>query len=153
MQLFKSIITASAFLVLSAATALHGSEFQVNINTAPLSGTQTIAFSLTDGDGLVDNEVTLTNFAFGGGNPLGTPTDSGSGIAGSLTSGVSITNQDFLELFSQQFNPGSLLSFDLTTTNAFAGGTPDGFLMYLCDASFSTCSSNDPSTDAMLACN
>lgn len=152
MQSFKNNITASGLLaLLFAVPSLHGAEFQVNIDTAPLSGPQTLAFSLTDGDGTTDNLVTLSNFSFGGGNPLGTPTYSGSGITGDLTSGVSITDADFLELFMQEFQPGSLLSFDLMTTNAFAGGTPDGFLVYLCDASFSNCYSDDSSTGAMLA--
>src|ERR1700731_2955838 len=59
----------------------------------------------------------------------------------------------FSARFSQQFNVGSSLSFTLDTTNIFAGGTPDVFAMYVCDATFSTCYSDDASTAAMLVLN
>jgi hypothetical protein len=38
----------------------------------------------------------------------------------------------------------------MTTTNAFAGGIPDGLAMYLCNATLSSCYSDDSSTTAML---
>jgi hypothetical protein len=37
----------------------------------------------------------------------------------------------------------------LTTTNSFAGGTPDQFAMFLCDDTLSTCYSDD-ATGALL---
>lgn len=137
-------------LLLSAAGGARAASFSVELNTAPLSGTQTIAFSLTNGDGITDNLIQLANFSFGGGSPLGSPTYQGTGVSGNLASGISLRDNDFLELFSQQFTVGSSLSFILNTTDAFAGGSPDGFLMYLCNASFSTCYSDDPVTDSLL---
>jgi len=140
----------AGLLLLSAASGALADSFSVEINTTPLSGTQTIAFSLTDGDGIADNLIQLTNFSFGGGSPLGGPTYQGSGVSGDLANGIKLTDSDFLELFSQQFKAGSSLSFTLNTTDAFAGGSPDGFLMYLCDATFSACYSDDPVTDSLL---
>jgi len=93
----------------------------------------------------------LQSFNLGGGTALGTPTYMGAGISGNLTSGITMTDKDFLELFSQQFKAGSSLSFTLTATDAFAGGSPDGFLMYVCDATFTTCYSDDPLSGALLS--
>jgi hypothetical protein len=140
----------ASLLLLSAAGGATAASFSVNLDTAPLSGTQTIAFSLTDGDGISDNSIQLTNFSFGGGNALGVPAYQGTGLSGSLTAGITLTDTTFVNLFSQQFTAGSSLSFTLNTTNEFAGGAPDGFLMYLCDASFTTCYSDDPLTDSLL---
>jgi hypothetical protein len=141
----------AGIVLLSAAGAANAASFSITLNTSSLSGAQTLAFSLTNGDGVTDNRIQLTNFNFGGGNPLGSPSDQGSGITGSLGAGITIKDSDFLELFSQQFKVGSSLSFDLTATDAFAGGAPDGFLMYLCDATFTTCYSDDPLTDSLVS--
>jgi len=130
------------------------SVFSVSMDTSSLSGTtQTLAFSLTEGDGIFENTVTLSNFNFGGGAALGSPGYSGSGVSGDLGSMVTLANTDFLELFSQTFTVGSSLSFLLDTTNNFAGGSPDGFAMYLCDATLSTCYSDDLNTSALLTLN
>ncbi len=64
---------------MSAASSALADSFSVEINTTPLSGTQTIAFSLTDGDGIADNLIQLTNFSFGGGRPAGKPYLPGNG--------------------------------------------------------------------------
>jgi hypothetical protein len=141
----------AGLLLLSTANAAHAASFLITLNTASLSGEETLAFSLTNGDGVTDNRIQLTNFNFGGGNPLASPSDQGSGISGNLGAGITIKDSDFLELFSQPFKVGSSLSFDVTTTDAFGGGTPDGFLMYLCDATFTTCYSDDPLTDSLLS--
>jgi hypothetical protein len=147
-------INALAVMVLTlAAASARADSFTVTLNTSPLSGTQTLAFGLTDGDGVADNTVSLSAFNFGGGSPQGSPSYSGSGIRGDLTSGITMDDSGFSALFSQQFNVGSSLSFTLDTTNIFAGGTPDVFAMYVCDATFSTCYSDDASTAAMLVLN
>jgi hypothetical protein len=137
----------ASMLVTAASSA---ATFDVNFNTGPLTGTQTLAFALTDGAGVNDNTVTLTNFAFGGETAGGAPTYQGSGISGDLAGGVTLTDKDFLELFSQPFHPGSSLSFRFTTTDSFSGGSPDAFQMYLCDATFTTCYSDDPVTSSLL---
>jgi hypothetical protein len=147
MQLTIKLLAGVAVMASGCMAAV----LDVTLNTASLSGTQTIAFSLTNGDGVTNNTVILQGFNFGGGAALGTPTYMGTGISGNLTSGITMTDKDFLELFSQQFKVGSALSFTLTSTNAFAGGSPDGFLMYLCDATFTTCYSDDPVTGALLS--
>ncbi|HYL85373.1 MAG TPA: PEP-CTERM sorting domain-containing protein [Candidatus Angelobacter sp.] len=142
-----------ALLILFATPPARGDSFEVTLNTGPLSGTQTLAFGLTDGDGVVNNTVSFSAFNFGGGVPSGSATDTGSGITGDLSSTVSMSDTGFSSLFSQQFTVGSSLSFLLTTTNNFAGGTPDALALFLCDATISTCYSDDASTGAMLILN
>jgi hypothetical protein len=146
-----------SFLVLMSAMA-NADEFSISLNTSSLSGTQTLGFALTDGgDAGGNNTATLSSFVFGGGSAVaGTEgctlgvTFGGTGCTGNL--GSEVTLSDSLDaFFTQQFNPGALLSFTLTTTNNLAAGsTPDQLSMYVCDAGMGTCYSNDLATAAML---
>jgi hypothetical protein len=147
------IIALTVLLATLTAAAASAQSFDVTLNTSPLSGTQTLAFGFTDGDGLGNNSATLTAFNFGGGGALGSPTDFGTGISGDLTSGIALNDSDFSSLFTQQFTAGSSLSFLLNITDNFAGGTPDAFAMYVCDASLTTCYSDDMASGAMLVLN
>jgi hypothetical protein len=142
---------AVALTVVSARA--DGGTVNVSLNTSSLSGTQTLVFGITDGDGVADNNVALSDFNFGGGSPEGSPSYSGSGVSGDLSSIIAMDDSGFSALFEQQFNVGSSLSFVLATTNNFAGGTPDAFAMYLCDATVSTCYSDDTVSGAMLVLN
>jgi PEP-CTERM motif len=156
----KRILTAIALALTGlpfAAQPASGSSFTVSLDTSPLSGSDILAFGLTNGDGVSNNVVLLTDFDFGGGSATAgtadcTIGDPGSGCSGDLA--TSVTLQDFTgtAFFYQEFSPGSQLSFTLTTTNSFAGGaTPDGFAMYVCDdATFATCYSDDANTFAIL---
>lgn len=140
-----------AAIALLAASPSCASAFDVSIDTAPLSGTQTLAVSLTQGDGLFLNTVTLSDFNFGGGGaPLGTPSYSDASVSGDLGSTVSLADVNFSEFFSQTFQAGSSLSFLLNTTDNFVSGFPDELDIYLCDATLSTCYSDDLDTSALL---
>lgn len=91
---------------------------------------------LLDGDGFGDgnNTATLTNFDFGGGSALGSPTLV-AGASGSLSTGVTITTTSFLSIFSQQFAPGLHLNLTLAlTSNDDLGGTPDGLAFFIVDS-------------------
>lgn len=149
LQLIALTVIFSAVAVSSA----RADSFTVTLNTSALSGIQTLAFGFTDGDGVVDNSATMSAFNFGGGSAQGLPSYLGTGVSGNLTSGVAMDDSGFSALFAQQFNVGSALSFTLNVTNNFAGGTPDAFAMYVCDASLSACYSDDTSTGAMLVLN
>jgi len=153
-RMLQVIALAGAAVTLTAATAkADGDSFNVTVNTSALSGTQTIVFGITDGDGVADNNLALSGFAFGGGSAEGLANYIGTGISGDLSSPIDLDDSGFSALFYQQFDPGSLLSFSLDTTNNFAGGTPDAFAMYICDATLSTCYSDDTSSGAMLVLN
>jgi hypothetical protein len=131
----------------------NADSFDVTLNTSSLSGTQTILFGITDGDGVADNSLALSSFNFGGGSAEGSASITGSGITGNLTSGIALDDSGFSALFEQQFTAGSSLSFLLNTSDVFAGGTPDAFAMYVCNSDVSVCYSDDMSTGALLVLN
>src|SRR5579863_1911687 len=91
------LTVAAGESVRAESVALNG-VFGVDLDTSALAGTtETLAFSLAQGDGVFENTVTLSDFNFGGGQPLGTPSYSGSGITGDLSSTVTLEDTDFLE--------------------------------------------------------
>jgi hypothetical protein len=141
-------IAVTVSLALGAVTAMADA-INVTLDTSALSGYQTLEFSLTDGDNSADNTVTLSNFDFGGGSAVGSPS-TGGGVSGDLGSSVSLTDSSFLALFKQPFDAGSSLSFTLDATHNFAGGSADAFEMYVCDEFALTCYSDDTGTDSML---
>jgi hypothetical protein len=152
------VIAATVFLAVLAPRG-RADSFDVSVNTSSLSGTsQVLAFGLTNSDGAADNTISLTGFNFGTGGSATAGTQdctlggflTGAGCSGSLTSGVTLTDSSTEAFFDQVFTVGSSLSFELTTTNAFASGIPDGVAMYLCNVSLSSCYSDDSSTTAML---
>lgn len=158
MKRILPVIAATVFVVL-LPPASRADSFDVSLNTSALSGTtQVLAFGLTNNDGVADNTISLTGFNFGtGGSALSGTEDctlggflTGAGCSGNLTSGVSLTDSTTEVFFDEAFTVGSLLSFEMTTTNAFAGGIPDGFAMYLCNVTLGSCYSDDSSTTAML---
>jgi hypothetical protein len=138
-----------------AAASARADSFDVSLNTSSLSGTQVLAFLLNDGDGVVDNSATLSGFAFGGGAAQGTPDYLGStGVSGDLTSGIAMDDTSLATaIFTQDFTPGSSLSFLLNITDNFAGGTPDTFAMEICNSTLTLCYSDDTNTGAMLVLN
>ena len=152
-------VIAATVLVSLLVPAGRADSFDVSLNTSALSGTtQVLAFGLTNNDGVADNTISLTGFNFGtGGSAVSGTQDctlggflSGAGCGGNLTSGVTLTDSATEAFFDEAFTVGSSLSFAMTTTNAFAGGIPDGLAMYLCNATLSSCYSDDSSTTAML---
>jgi hypothetical protein len=128
------------FCAVSASVCRADLLFHVSLNTAPLVGHPAapfyVEFQLNDGSGTNDanNTATISNFAFGGGAPMGSPTLSG-GASGSLQSGtVTLTDSSFFNEFFQEFTPGSQLDFDIhLTTDVDAGATPDQFSFAILD--------------------
>jgi len=158
-MMIKRILTLASLtvsLLLVAATARAGS-FRVTLDTSPLSGPQTLAFALTNFNG-ASNTVALADFSFDGGSAIAASEDctfggtfSGLGCSGDLTSGVTLEDLDpTAAFFTQQFNPGSSLSFVLTATNNSGGGVPDQLSMALCDSNLTTCYSDDASGGMLL---
>lgn len=151
LHVFTLAAGAALFAVIPASA--DTTSFEVSLDTSPLSGTQTLAFGFTDGDGAADNSLTLSGFNFGGGSATGAPTYIGAGASGDLSTSIVLNDSDFSSLFLQQFMPGTTLSFLMTTTNNFAGGAPDAFAMAVCDAALDACYSDDQGTGAMLVLN
>lgn len=98
-------------------------------------GPFSVAFCLGDGSGLGDgnNTITLSAFDFGGGSAIGTPIRLG-GASGSFFSSVTLIDSSFLNCLTQQFNPGSHIALQVsTTTNADTGQRPDVFAVLILD--------------------
>lgn len=151
-RLIRFAVVAGLVLLASAVPALADS-FTVTLNTSAtnLTGSQALVFELVDGDGVVNNSATLSDFSLGGGSTTGPADYLGStGVSGDLSGTISLDDSGGLALFSQDVNLGSSLSFLLNTTNNFAGTTPDGFIMELCATDFSSCYSDDTIGGALL---
>jgi hypothetical protein len=130
-------------LVLAAALARLASAetITVSLDTSGLighpAGPFSLEFQLTDGSSLGDgnNTFQLTSFLFDSGSAQGSPTLQGS-ASGDLTSGVTLTDASFLNKLTQQFSPGSSLSFVIQyTTNVDSGSPPDEFGFEILDSS------------------
>lgn len=146
MKRFFSLIAFSGLLLAAGTRVAKADSFDVSLNTSSLSGTWALAFEFIDGDGVADNNLTLTGFSLGGGT-VAAPADylGTTGVSGDIASGIAMDDTSLgTAIFTQDFNPGSSLSFLLTTTNNLAGVTPDGFSMLLCDVGLDTCYSDDP---------
>jgi hypothetical protein len=130
------LISCAALL---AASAFAGSIYNVSIDTAPLightAGPFTLDLQFTDGSGSGDanNTVTLSNFLFGAGNPVGTPEAPLGGVSGDLGSMVTMTDSSFFNEFDQVFTPGATLTFRLALTNNADSGSPDEFSLGILD--------------------
>jgi hypothetical protein len=149
-------ITVLAASILCGAATVSASPFLITVDTSPLSGPHTLVFGLTNFNS-ASNSVSLSAFDFHGGSAASGTDDctfggafSGLGCGGDLSAGVGLDDLDpIAAIFTQQFFPGASLSFVLSASNNFSGGTPDQFALLLCDAGVSTCYSDD-ATGALL---
>ena len=93
-----SFVSCVLFALCQSAVA---SSYSVSLDTTALVGNSSGPFSVqlvfTDGSGVGDanNLVTVSNVQFGGGAALGNPFVFG-GVAGSLETGIAITDSSFL---------------------------------------------------------
>ena len=143
MQIGKTAVAAIVCLAIGAVAPVHAGIVDLfTIDTGPLSGDPAGPFSLdlqlNDGSGTDDgnNAAVLSGFTFGaGGGATGSATLAG-GASGDLGSSITITDNSFLNEFTQGFTPGSQLQFQLSlSTNVDDGGTPDQFTMAILDSS------------------
>ncbi len=116
--------------------------YDVLINTSPLmtssAGPFSLDFQFTDGSGTSDgnNTVTVSNFDFGSGAPIGMPIIVG-GVVGDLTSNITMTDVEYFNDFMQEFTPGATLGFRLNlTSNEDLGGVPDEFSLAIYDGAY-----------------
>jgi PEP-CTERM motif len=136
LMLFSILITAAVIggVAPAAATSIH-----VQVNTAPLIGNAAgpffLDFALTDGSGTLagPNTVVVSHFNFAGGGAVGSATLTG-GANGSLASSVTLSdNANFFNELFQQFTPGPMLGFDITTTTNADPISPDAFAFAILD--------------------
>lgn len=151
---FFRIIGLMLGLVIWFAPVLGHATFSadVTLNTSSLIGSPaTVVFDFIDGDNTPDNSATISNFVFGSGSPAGNIITTGNAF-GNLASTVSLNDGQFFNEFTENFTPGSLLSFRVDLTTNFAGGTPDSFTFSLLDSSGNPIPTSDPTgANALLA--
>lgn len=114
----------------ASATALH-----FTLDTPALAGASaSLAFDFLDGDGVVNNTITISDFATDG--TLGVVSTLG-GASGTLIPGpVTLSDTDFFNEFLQSLTLGTTLSFTLNLTEqAPVGPFADAFSFFLLDAS------------------
>ena len=135
------------FVLIAVPCALPDS-LQVSIGTSVLSGTPgTLAFDFIDSDGLVNNSVSIVNFASDATLSPGIATGSESG---DLPGTVTLTDAGFFNELLVPATFGSSISFTLDYTNA-AGAPPDSFTFFLLDAAaFNSLVTTDLLGDALL---
>jgi hypothetical protein len=127
---FNRVFRILVALLLTAGTA-QAVPFLVTLDTSPLVGDPNapfaLNFQLNNGTEAGNNTATLTAFDFGaGGTASGVP-DLLGGASGDLSAGVTITDTDFLNSFTQTFVPGDSLSFVLSLTTNPDSVFPDQF--------------------------
>ncbi len=156
-NILKIGIPVFVLLLLGGTTANAGQvDLQFNLNTSALEGLGTfnLAFQLSDGSGTGDanNTVMLSDFDFYGGSAAAPPALLFGGAAGSLQSGISITDSDpFFNAAIQGFTPGTNLSFvAIFTNNADVGPFDDMFSLSLLDGDFNGIPTLDPSGNDTL---
>ena len=73
------------------------------------------------------------------------------GASGNLSTTVLLVDSSFFNEFTQQFQPGSTLSFDLAlTSNVDVGSPPDQFTFAILDSSFQEIQTTDPTGGNVL---
>jgi len=127
--------------------------YTVQLDTSALvgKGAFSLDYQFIDGSGsptdLNNNTVTAGGFNFGAGSPSGTAILFG-GATGDLTGGVTLQDTQFFNEFTQGFNPGNLLSFNLqVTTNPDPGGVPDELSFAILDSTGAEVATTGPASE------
>jgi hypothetical protein len=131
------LVRAMLGMLVLCGSAHATSQFRVTVNTSSLMGANPNApfaldFQFNNGSILNNNTLTVDNFLFNGGGPVGVPTLLG-GVTGNIGSSIFFNNSSpFQELF-QTFTPGTSLRFDVLFTANSDGVTPDAFAFAILD--------------------
>jgi len=144
------VVLGFALFAMGPLPALADTVVSVSVDTSAIASTPgaEVFFILTDGNGIGDanNTATLSNFALGLGAPGAIDAlNTTGGVTGNLSTGLSLVDSAFLNVFGQLFTPGTSLSFNLDlTSNVDNGGTPDQFSMIILDANGNPIPNSDP---------
>ena len=137
LDLSSVLVRAMLGMLVLCGSAHATSQFRVTVNTTSLMGVNPNApfaldFQFNNGSILNNNTVTVDNFLFNSGAPVGVPTLLG-GVTGNIGSSIFFNNSSpFQELF-QTFTPGTSLRFDVLFTANSDGVTPDAFAFAILD--------------------
>ena len=107
-----------------------------------------LSFLLLDGDGAINNTVTLSGFMTNGTLGVGSPTG---GVSGDLGGTLTLADQDFFNEWLQDFAVGASLKFTLDFTTEFGvGPAPDSFGLALLGANMLPLVTTDLPGDELL---
>jgi hypothetical protein len=132
----SSLLARTTLGMLLLCGSAFATGWHVDVVTTPLIGNPngpfSIDFQFNNGSILGNNSVTISNFSYSGGGPVGSPTLLG-GVTGTIGSTVVFNNSTpFQELF-QTFTPGTNLRFDIELTTNVDGAIPDIFVFAILD--------------------
>jgi tetratricopeptide (TPR) repeat protein len=128
---------AVAFFVIALLATFAGGSasagvIQVSLDTAPLSGTAgTLAFDFIDGDGIVNNSVSILDFQSDA--TIGPAITTGD-VTGAFPGTVTLSDTQFFNELLLPVTLGSSASFEVDYTNV-AGSPPDSLSFFLLDPS------------------
>jgi hypothetical protein len=121
-------LAAVGFVVLGTLAGEGSYAVGFTINTSGLMAHPASPFAidvqLVDGDGIVNNIVSLSNLSLEDGRSLGTPTTVG-GASGDIDSEIRLSDTAFFSSFTQPFVAGARLSFDLNGSASGMGPVAD----------------------------
>lgn len=138
MTTMRTLVRRTTVAALLAATLLtvaettEASSIGYALDTSglnPAAGVYSLDFQLTSNDASGANSATIASLSIAGGALLSSQAYAPQGgFSGSLASAVVLTTSAFFSSFTQDFTPGSMLSFVLDLTNvAPTGPIPDAF--------------------------
>ena len=141
-------LTGLAFVACLAATPASADTLNVTVGTVSLSGTSaTLAFDFIDGDGVVNNSISISNFQSDA--TLGSTVTTGD-VSGSLPGPVTLSDAQFFNELLVPLTLATSVSFSLEYTNV-VGSPPDSFSLFLLDPSaINSLVTTDLSGDALL---
>ena len=146
----KTVILAATLAFSSIGGNAIAAMISVSVDTSPIEGSSGfLAFNFIDGDGVVNNQVVISDFATNG--TRGDLFFEG-GANGSLIPGPLVIDDS--ELFNealQEMGFGSSLSFRLEfTTEGPLNSAPDQFSFFLLDADFFPFATSDVFASALF---
>ncbi len=158
MKLISKLAIVTGLVLLMATTARTQTfNFTVNTSSLPAEGWRFVAFGLINGDGVVNNTVTISEFQNQGGGIMGYPDCTnwgmlnGSGCTGNLETSVTLSDVEFANIFKEYVGIGTSMTFRVTMSHSYSGfGTPDTFAIYICSADTGICYSDDQLTGALI---
>jgi tetratricopeptide (TPR) repeat protein len=142
------VLASLTFIICLSATTASADTLTVTIGTTSLLGTSaTLAFDFIDGDGVLNNNVSISNFQSDG--TLSSPATTGD-VSVTLPGPITLSDTQFFNELLVPLTLGSSASFSLDYTNV-AGSPPDSFSLFLLDPSaINSLVTTDLSGDALL---
>lgn len=148
---FTKRFTRFAIVFALGLETAYASIYDVTIDTSPIQSTAGfMAFDFIDGDGFINNSITISNFS----SDAALLTEDLEGdVSGTLNPGpMVIGDGDFFNEMLQEVTFGTFVNFRVETTgNGPFGPTPDSFAFFLLDSGFFPYPTTDPlGTDALM---